>query len=103
MTLDSFFQISVSVFCIVATIFLLIIFVWAIMLKNQLAKLIKKLEEISEIAKTTAAETKEFVERTIESLESFKQSIFTLDFIRRIVEEVMKLFKKNKSQGDKNG
>lgn len=102
MTLNAFFQVSVSVFCIVATIFLLTMFVWAVMLRAQLGKLIKKLEEISEIAKTTAGDTKEFVERTIESLETFKKSIFTLDFIRRIVEEVIKLIN-HKPKGVKDG
>ena len=65
------------------------------MLRSQLGKLIKKLEEISEIAKTTAGETKDFVERSIQSLETFKNSIFTFDFVRRIVTEIIELIKNN--------
>lgn len=102
MTLNAFFQVSVSVFCIVATIFMLALFIWAIMLKIQLGKLIKKLEEISEIAKSTAGEARDFVERTIQSLESFKNSIFTFEFIRRIATEVIELIKNNR-KGDKDG
>ena len=102
MDLNAFFQISVSVFCIIATIFMLTVFIWAIMLRVQLSKLITKLEDISEIAKTTAGETKDFVERSIESLESFKKSIFTFEFIRRIVTEIIELIKNN-TKGAKNG
>lgn len=96
MNLNAFFQVSVSVFCIVATVFMLTLFVWAIMLHAQLSKLIKKLEEISEIAKTTTREVKDFVERTIQSLETFKNSIFTFEFIRKITGEVIGLVKNNK-------
>ena len=100
MTLNSFFQVSVSVFCIVATVFMLTLFVWAITIKIQLSKLIKKLEEISEIAKTTAGEAKDFVERTIQSLEAFKNSIFTFEFIRKIATEVIDLIKHKKGEKD---
>jgi len=105
MTLNAFFQVSVSAFCIVATVFMLTMFVWAIMLRIQLSKLIRKLEEISEIAKTTAGEAKDFVERTIQSLESFKNSIFTFEFIRKIAMEVIELIKNrsNNSKGEKDG
>ena len=105
MTLNAFFQVSVSVFCIVATVLMITLFVWAIMLRIQLAKLIRKLEEISEIAITTAGETKEFVERTIQSLETFKNSIFTFEFIRKIATEVIGLIKNrsNNSKGEKDG
>lgn len=102
MTLNVFFQISVSVFCVVATIFMLTLFIWAIMLRIQLSKLIKKLEDISEIAKTTATDSKAFVERTIKSLETFKNSIFTFEFVRQIVTEVIKLISNN-SKGAKSG
>ena len=102
MNLNDFFQISVSVFCIVATIFMIILFVWAFMLRVQLGKLITKLEDISKVAKTTAGEAKDFVKRSIESLESFKKSIFTFEFIRRIVTEIIELIKNNK-KGVKNG
>lgn len=103
MALETLFQISVSVFCLVATVFMLTLFVWAIMLKIQLGKLIVKLEEISEIAKTTAGEAKDFVERTITSLEAFKNSIFTFEFIRRIIAEAVDLIKNKQRKGEKNG
>jgi hypothetical protein len=99
MTLNDFFQISVSVFCIVGTIFMITVFVWAIMIRAQLGRLIVKLEEISEIAKSTAGDTKEFVDRTISSLETFKNSIFTFEFIRRVVVEVIDLIRNNKKGG----
>lgn len=102
MNLNDFFHLSVSIFSIVATIFLIIVFVWAVMLRIRLDKLIKKLEEISEIAKTTAGETKNFVERTIKSLESFKQSIFTFEFVRKITTEIIDHIK-SKPKGAKHG
>lgn len=81
---------------------MLILFVWTVMLRAQLSKLIKKLEDILEIAETVAGETKDFVERSIESLETFKKSIFTFEFIRRIVTKIIELIKSN-SKGDKDG
>ena len=102
MTLNVFFQASVSVFCVIATVFMLTLFVWAIMLHIQLGKLIKKLEEISGIAKTTAEEAKDFVERTVQSLETFKNSIFTFEFIRKIAMEIIELIKNNR-KGNKDG
>lgn len=71
--MNEFFQVSVSIFNIVATIFMLTLFVWAIMLRSQISKLVKKLEDISEITKNTTEEVKDFTERTIESLETFKK------------------------------
>lgn len=102
MNLNAFFQVSVSVFSIVATIFMITLFIWAIIIKLQLGKLIKKLEDISETAKTTVGEAKDFVEHSIKSLESFKNSIFTFDFVRRVVSEIIN-FKNNNSKGVKNG
>lgn len=93
MNLNTFFQLAVSVFCVVATIFMVTVFIWAIMFQAQLNKLIKKIEEILEIAKVTAGNTKDFVDRTITSLETFKKSVFTFDFISRIVTEIIKLIK----------
>ena len=105
MTLNTFFQVSVSIFCIIASIFMITLFIWAIMLQAQLSKLITKIGEITEIAKTTAGETKDFIERTIQSLETFKQSIFTFDFIRRIITEIIGLIKNhnNNSKGVEDG
>jgi|GEM_PF-1873570 hypothetical protein len=102
MTLDTYFQLSVGIFCNLATIFVFVFLIWLIMLKIQFSKLIKKLEEIVDTAKTTAGEAKDFVERTIQSLETFKNSIFTFDFIRRIITEAIELIKHN-SKGVKNG
>lgn len=93
MSLESFFQLSVSIFAIVATIFILTLFYWAIILRIQLKKLIIKLEEISEIAKTTAGKTKDFVERTIETLEKFRDSILTFEFVRKITTEIISSIK----------
>jgi len=95
MTLDTYFQISVSVFSTLATLFLLGMIVWAFILRAQIARLIKKLLEISDIAKETAGNTRDFVDKTIDSLEEFKQSIFTFEFARRIVTEVIDLIKNN--------
>jgi hypothetical protein len=102
MALNVLFQLSVSIFCVVATIFMIILFVWSLMLRTQVNKLIKMLEDISDVVKATAEDTKGFMDRTIESLETFKNSIFTFEFIRRIITEVITLVKNN-SKGVKNG
>jgi len=102
MTLNAFFQVSVSVFCLVGTIFMVTMFVWAIIARAQISRLIIKLEEIADIAKSTAGDTKEFVDRTIASLETFKNSLFTFEFIRKVVVQIIELIKNN-SKGVKDG
>ena len=98
MNLNSFFQISVSIFCIVATIFMIVLFVWTVTIRNQINNLIVKFEEIAVTAKTTSGEIKEFVERTIASLEKFKDSILTFEFVRKIASEVITLIKGNRKE-----
>lgn len=98
MNLNSFFQISVSIFCIVATIFMIILFVWTAAIRTQINNLIVKFEEIAVTAKTTTGEIKEFIERTIASLEKFKDSILTFEFVRKITSEVITLIKGNRKE-----
>ena len=102
MNLNTYFQISVSVFSTLATVFLLALIVWAIILQIQLKKLIKKIDEILELAKSTAGDAKDFVERTIESIESFKASIFTFEFVRRIITEIATFFANRSATSSKN-
>jgi hypothetical protein len=82
----------------VATIFMIILFVWTVIIRNQINNLIVKFEEIAATAKTTNAEIKEFVERTITSLEKFKDSILTFEFVRKITSEVITLIKGNRKE-----
>jgi hypothetical protein len=98
MSLNSFFQICVSIFSIVATIFMTILMVYAIIIRIQIGKLIKKFEEIAVEAKTATGEFRAFIERTIESLEKFKDSIMTFEFIRKMTTEVISLIKNNKKE-----
>lgn len=99
MVLNSIFQISVIIFCLVGTVLMVTVFIWAMMLGEQIDKLMKKLEEIASIAKIAADHTKDFVDKTIESLETFKKSVFTFDFIGRIVTEIIGFIKNsNKEQ-----
>lgn len=102
MNLNDFFLVSASVFCIVGTIFMIIFFVWAIILRSQINRLMQKLIELSDIAKQTSGNVKNFIDRTVESLETFKNSIFTFEFVRRIITEIIELIKNNK-KGIKNG
>jgi len=102
MNLNDFFQISVSVFCIVGTIVMVTFFVWAIILRTQINRLIAKLIDLSDIAIETTGNVKEFVDRTIDSLETFKNSIFTFEFVRKIITQIIELIKNNK-KGRKNG
>jgi len=101
MDLNSLFQISASIFFILASLFLLVLLAGTISLKIQLNRLIKKLEEVTETAKTATGEAKEFIERTIESLEKFKNSILTFEFIQKLVSEIINLIK-SKKKGDKD-
>ena len=102
MNLDTYFQLSVSVFCTIASIVMVAFFVWAILIRSQINRLINKLLEISEIAKETAGDSKAFIERTIEQLETFKQSIFTFEFARRIITEVISLIQSRPKRTKKN-
>ena len=98
MNLNSFFQLSVSIFCIIASIFMIVLFIWAVILRMQINKLMIKFEEIAEMAKTASGEFKAFIERTIHALDKFKDSILTLEFIRKIASEVITLIKNNKKE-----
>ena len=98
MSLNSFFQLSVSIFCIVGTIFMVILFVWTVIVRAQINRLILKFEEIAVTAKTATGEFKDFIERTIVSLDKFKDSILTFEFIRKITAEVITLIKSNKKE-----
>lgn len=98
MILNNIFQISVSIFCIVATIFMIVIFTWAVIIRTQINNLIAKFKEIAITAKTTTGEIKDFIERTIVSLEKFKDSILTFGFIRKITSEIITLIKTNKKE-----
>jgi len=102
MTLDTFFQLSVSIFCVIATILMIATLIWFIWFQIKIAKLAKKLEDILENVKLTTAEVRSFVERTITWLETFKKSIFTFEFIRNIVMNIINLIKNN-SKGKKDG
>lgn len=102
MNLNDFFLVSASVFCIVGTIFMIIFLVWAIIFRSQINRLMQKLIELSDIAKQTSGNVKDFIDRTVESLETFKNSIFTFEFVRRIITEIIELIKNNK-KGIKNG
>jgi len=101
MSLNVFLEVSVSIFCVTATILMLILFVWAIKFRIQISRLLKKLDDILDIAKKTASEAKNFTERTIQLLETFKKSIFTFDFATRIVTNIIKLIKNNSPAGEK--
>lgn len=98
MDLNSFFQISVSIFCIVGTIFMIVLLIYAVIIRIQIGKLIKKFEEIAVTAKTVTGDVKDFIERTITSLEKFKDSILTFEFIRKMTSEVISLIKTNKKE-----
>lgn len=100
MDLNTYFQISVSVFCTLAVIILIIFLVWSIMLKIQIGKLIKKIDEIIVEAKATSNEVKDFVERTIASLEKLKESIVTFEFIKKAAEEIISMVKNKKGGND---
>lgn len=98
MNLNSFFQISVSVFCIVGMIFMICLFIWAVILRSRISKLITKLEEITATTETVVGEFKDFIERTIASLEKFKKGILTFEFIRKLTSEIISLIKNKKGE-----
>lgn len=97
MSLNSFFQISVSIFCIVGTIFMIILFVWALIVRVQINKLITEFQKIATTVETTSLEVKSFIDRTISALEKLKESLLTFEFIRKITSEVITLIKGNRN------
>jgi len=102
MNLNTFFQLSVIIFCIVATLFIFILFMWAIKLRVQLNKLIIRLENISSVAETAAEEAKDSIEKSIQSLETFKNGIFAFKLVPWIATQIISIIKNN-SKGVKNG
>lgn len=102
MTLDTFFQLSVSIFCIMGIIVMILMLILGIWIQTKVAKLIKKVEDILETARMTSEDVKDFIERMIAWLETFKKSIFTFGFIRQIIVNIIK-FIKNNSKGKKDG
>jgi hypothetical protein len=93
MDLTVFFQICVSVFCIVATLFLIIIIVNAVLLRLRLNKLINSLEQIAQNAAMSSDGIKEFIERTISSVERFKSMYFTYEALWKTATDVISLIK----------
>jgi hypothetical protein len=77
---------------------MIVLFIWAVILRMQINKLMIKFEEIAEVAKTTTGEIREFIERIIAAIDKFKNSILTLEFIRKIATEVIGLMKNNKKE-----
>lgn len=104
MDLNTYFQLSVSVFCTLSVIILIVLLIWATMLRIKIGKLIVRLEEIIAEVRTTTDEVKSFVERTIASLEKFKESIITFEFIKKAAEEIISLVinKKKGKDGQAN-
>lgn len=61
-------------------------------------KLITILEEIAVTAKTKTGELKDFIDRTIASLEKFKNSILTVEYIRKATTEVISIINQKKGK-----
>jgi hypothetical protein len=81
---------------------MIMMLIWGIWIQTKVAKLIKKVEDILETARKTSEDVKDFIERTIAWLETFKKSIFTFEFIRQIIVNIIN-FIKNNSKGKKDG
>ena len=75
---------------------MIVLFVWGVILRIQINKLIEHLEEVIATAKTVTGEVKDFIERTIAALEKFKESILTFEFIRKTTSEIIALINNKK-------
>lgn len=98
MNLNSFFQLSVSIFCITGTIFMIVLFVWALKAWAQIDKLITEFQKIATTIESTSIDVKSFIDRTIAALEKLKESVLTFEFIRKITSEVITLIKGKKKE-----
>jgi hypothetical protein len=98
MNLNSFFQGSVSIFCITATIFMIMLFIWALKVNAQINKLIAELQKIAITVEAASIDVKGFIDRTITALEKLKESLLTFEFIRKITTEVITMIKGKKKE-----
>lgn len=77
------------------------LFIWGINFRVRLSKLMERIEEIIEITRTTAGTARDFTERTIKSVETFKKNIFTFETARKIITETIRFIKNNSLDGEK--
>lgn len=98
MGLEIFFMLSVGIFCSIATIVLVAFFIWGIKFSIQLDKIAKQVEQIAIISKETAHDVKGFVDRTIATIEKFKENLVTVETIRKIAMEVVDAVQKNRKK-----
>ncbi len=98
MGLETFFMLSVGIFCSISTIALILFFIWGIKFSIQLDKIAKQVEQIAIISKETAKDVKGFVDRTIATIEKFKENLVTVETIRKIATEVVEVIQKNKKK-----
>ena len=96
MDLTIFFQISVSVFCIVATLALIFVTVNAVLLRLKLRKLINSLEQIAQNAADSSGDIKEFIDHTIDSIDRFKSMYFTYEALWKTANDIIGLIKSRK-------
>lgn len=78
---------------------MIVLFVWSNAARIKLNKLTNVLEDIAKAAQTTTGEIKEYIERTIYTIEKLKNSLITVEFIRRATTEVISII--NQKRGKK--
>jgi hypothetical protein len=93
MDLTIFFQISVSIFCIVATFTLIFFAINAVLMRLKLRKLINSLEQIAQNAADSSDDIKEFIDRTIDSVDRFKSLFFTYETLWKTANSIIDLIK----------
>jgi hypothetical protein len=94
MDLNTYFLISVSVFCTLATLYLIGMFIAGLFVRVRIVRILNKVEEIADSANTVSAEVKDFTLNTLESLERFKDSILTFEFFQKIIVAIVELFQR---------
>jgi len=102
MTVGLLFQLSVIVFCVVSTVFILVLFIWFILLRKRINILCAQLDEIFKIAKDTEKDVQSFVGQTIKSLEIFEKSLVSFKFIGKIATNLIELIR-DYQKGTKDG
>lgn len=96
MELNNLYLISVSVFSILASVFMLLMGFFAVVLIVKLIRLARKAEELADFARETVGEVGQSLKDTSSSIETFVKGLFTVDAIKKTIVEVIELIKKRK-------
>lgn len=102
MDLQNFYFVTNSISSILITIFLFVLIAILVSLYIKVSKLADKIDKVADNGIETSRDIKEFVHKTLESIDHFRQNILTFDSVRRITGEVMQAIKKHPKQEEES-